>query len=585
MEHIDLRKMTPDTPGYEAVLERKEIEVGEDTRSYYLFIGRSFLVANPVVFVYGPDGVDTKTFAEQSGWLEVSRKHGFVLVFPEAEKGTWDLEGEKDTKFWGKLKNISDIRYQPHNTRQYIAGYGTGAAMAERAVLTNPEFFGGIALIEPTELGKELLEREGAKTAPEYNKYIEVLGDRPPITVKEAEQNIMIVSSDKESLAETVDFWRGTGKSGEEKSPFAGVYFKEKAEADPEHIYTDFFSKTRRYRIAPNGKLRAASDYRDNPNARIYHEEIAGFVREWVEVLPSDYDPLKSYPLVMMLHGSNNDGPQMYDISRLWEVAEQRKFIVLFPTSMRSEKKYNAWNFYWHTPEDNGNPDPVFLVELIERYIKDYSIDQSRIYLSGFSNGGGMANYMAMNYPEIFAAVMPYSGAMKNESYFPELKEGRPYMPIWVNRGSLEYKPETLSVIKHLQPGWEYWMKWNHVDPEKYVEIDEENLNTKIFEGTVECRYSLRKDAHHAIFSEHYWSIYDEFFSRFQRGEDGSSIENGYTHLYRLNGTYGKLSHSKRIDGIIYFNKKEAESVFGDIKDSMIASKKDIDGEVYISMK
>lgn len=584
MDHIDfdLREVTSDTPGFEARLEKAQMQIDGMIRSYYLYIGKPFVVANPVVFVFAPDCTDVEEFAKQSGWLEVSKKYGFVLVFPEPEAGKWDLTGENDTAFWDKLHGLKDIRYQPHNTRQYIAGYGTGAGMAERAVLRTPEFFAGIALIDPPELGQAFLEKEGERTAPEYNTYIEVLGDRPKILTKEAEQNIMIYSSEKEKLKETVAFWEHTGL---EPSPFAGVRFEDKDKAEPEHIFADFFNKTRRYRIAPNGRLRAASDYRENPNAKIYYKEIAGYQREWVEVLPSDYDPSKLYPLVMMLHGSNNDGPQMYDISRLWEVAEQRKFIVLFPTSMRKEKQYNAWNFYRHTPDDNGNPDPEFLTWLIAHYKENYSVDRSRIYLSGFSNGGGMANYMAMNYPEIFAAVMPYSGAMKNEDYFPKLREDRPYMPIWVNRGSLEYKPLTLSVIKHLQPGWEYWMKWNHVDPEKYVTIDEEKMTTKIFEGTVECRYSLRKDAHHAIFSEHYWDIYDNFFARFQRGEDGSSIENGYTHLCRINGRYGKLSESKRIDGIVYISREEAEAVFGALPESIKAKEKNIDGKLYFSMK
>lgn len=578
---FDLRNVLPDDPGYQAILEKKTLTIENKERSYWMFIGKPYIVANPVIFVFAPNGVDVKTFAEQSGWLEVSRNHGFVVVFPEHENGVWDLNGETDLVFWDKLRDIKDIRYQPHNTRQYISGYGEGAAMAELAVLQTPEFFAGAALVDPIELGANVLTKAGLQIAPEYKKYIDVLGNRPPILVKDAEQNILVYTPNPDQLKETLTFWRATGAEVGKGSRVLVKQIETPISCLPAEIFETFFNKTRRYRVAPNGRLREASDYRDNPNAKRCYENMAGQLREWVEVIPSDYDASKSYPLILMLHGSNNDGPQMYDISRLWEVAEERKFIVLFPTSLRGKNTYNAWNLYRNKPEDNGNPDPEFLLELIERYKKEYSVDSSRIYISGFSNGGGMTNYMAMNYPEIFAAAMPYSGAMKNDDYLPEIKEKRSYMPIWVNKGSLEYKPESLSVVNHLKSHWEFWAKWNEADLKKCVTVDEEKLNTQVYQGKAECRYSVRKDAHHAITTEDYWSIYDEFFARFQRGADGSSIESNYSHICRLNEKYGKLSHSKRIDGDIYVCVREAEAVFGKLPKEMLKLTREIDNEQY----
>ncbi|MBK7695637.1 MAG: hypothetical protein IPI30_15400 [Saprospiraceae bacterium] len=57
-------------------------------------------------------------------------------------------------------------------------------------------------------------------------------------------------------------------------------------------------------------------------------------LREFVIFKPSGNSPSGGYPLVFMLHGSNQSGPQFYNISGWKEVAEREKFIVVFPTAL-----------------------------------------------------------------------------------------------------------------------------------------------------------------------------------------------------------------------------------------------------------
>lgn len=56
-------------------------------------------------------------------------------------------------------------------------------------------------------------------------------------------------------------------------------------------------------------------------------------LREFVIFRPSGNIPSGGYPLVFMLHGSNQSGPQFYNISGWKEVAEKEKFLVVFPTA------------------------------------------------------------------------------------------------------------------------------------------------------------------------------------------------------------------------------------------------------------
>ena len=581
MTEINLKTAGRDGSTYTPELECLHYTVNGKDRSVYLYIGKAFVVANPIIFIYTPAGCDIHDFAEKHGWLEEAKKHGNILVFPEAY-GEWIKQ--EDIELWKMIQGISDLRFKTHNTRQYICGYGDGAAMAEHVVQYSPEFFAGVVLYDVPEIGRAVLDEGGARISTEYTNYSDVMKDYPVIYSRDVEQNILIVADEPEKLKETEEYWRNVGKGS---NPFAGIRISSPAENwDAEKIYTQFFSKTRRYRIAPNGELREASDYRENPNARRYYEKLASDVeREWIEVLPSDYDPQVKYPLIIAIHGSTNDGPQFYDITRLWEIAEARRCIVLFPTALRSEKAYEAWNFYSHTPDDNGNDDESFLLALIKRYQTEYSGDPARTYITGFSNGGGMTNWMAMNHPEIFAAVMPYSGTHKKPQYYTPFDENSVLLPYWMNRGELEYKPASLSVVQAGTEQWAYWRKRNGLAELPDRTIDEPRTVTQIFSGRVETRYTTRKLAHHAILSEQYWDICDNFFFRFRRGKHGESIEDGYTHTTRIAGRNVRLMQSKRIDGHIYVSVQEVKKTIGrEIPEEEIIRECEIDGETYIQI-
>lgn len=56
--------------------------------------------------------------------------------------------------------------------------------------------------------------------------------------------------------------------------------------------------------------------------------------RNLVIFKPSGIPPPGGYPLVFMLHGTNQSGSQFYNISGWKEVAEREKFIVVFPTAL-----------------------------------------------------------------------------------------------------------------------------------------------------------------------------------------------------------------------------------------------------------
>jgi predicted peptidase len=72
------------------------------------------------------------------------------------------------------------------------------------------------------------------------------------------------------------------------------------------------------------------------------------------------------------------------------------------------------------------------LIALLDEIEKHYSVDLSRVYLTGHSMGGFGTWYLAYQHPERFAAIAPMSAPFVVTAWADRLKK----MPIWAFRGS-----------------------------------------------------------------------------------------------------------------------------------------------------
>lgn len=62
---------------------------------------------------------------------------------------------------------------------------------------------------------------------------------------------------------------------------------------------------------------------------------VEGRLRESIIVIPSKTPQPGGYPILVMLYGTAQDGPQFFDISGWKELGEEENFITVFPTSLR----------------------------------------------------------------------------------------------------------------------------------------------------------------------------------------------------------------------------------------------------------
>lgn len=163
------------------------------------------------------------------------------------------------------------------------------------------------------------------------------------------------------------------------------------------------------------------------PFERHYHFSARfPFVTSYFLMLPKDYDPEKRYPLVMLLHGVSRH----MAAGKALKMRDRRKaypFIVFIPIAPPAH--------HWAVPgKIKIIPEALPLaMDALESIKNEYSVDASRIYVSGFSMGG-VGTYAALaRYHNVFAAAAPVAAV-----WDPRDVPNMDHVPVWSFQGALD---------------------------------------------------------------------------------------------------------------------------------------------------
>lgn len=138
-----------------------------------------------------------------------------------------------------------------------------------------------------------------------------------------------------------------------------------------------------------------------------------GITRQYKEYVPSTYTGTQSVPLVICLHGLGDNMTNFSGIG-MHLLADSAQFITLYPQAVTSPYG-TAWNSgaSYMSQVLNGTIDDVgFINALIDSTAALYNIDPSRVYVTGFSMGGFMANRLACQLGTRVCAIASVAGTI-----------------------------------------------------------------------------------------------------------------------------------------------------------------------------
>ena len=115
-------------------------------------------------------------------------------------------------------------------------------------------------------------------------------------------------------------------------------------------------------------------------------------------------------PLLVMLHGCQQDAPDFARGTGMNELAATTPFMVLYPEQPAKANQMRCWNWFDTAHQGHSAGEPAMLSALTRLIIARYPVDESRVYIAGLSAGGAMAAIVAAHYPELFAALGVHSG-------------------------------------------------------------------------------------------------------------------------------------------------------------------------------
>ena len=524
--------------------ELPELPSGEDiaelyyeTRSgmgYEIFSSNKLTEKTCIMLL--PDGTDIDAFMEQTEWKMFAEMDSYHIICLAA-----DWENETDAReYYNEVLEQAASDLFCEEEQLFLLGYEDGADFAAALVCEDSEKYAGLVTFGGSGLTEEKLEKYESQE------------DISPVSVW------MFVPEKTDQMKKTIKFWKNLDAITEyaEKSyelTYADELFMPRtSSADNIDLndqymgvlyitYSDefmnfsvsanvsrhFISQITKTETAINDEIRGPEVYgTGDRHFTYYRTQFEGQQREyWLYVPDQAFLGEEASSLILCLHGSGGNGTDMVFRSNWQDTAAENNCIVVYPSSLYR----NGFQHYWQ----NIDEEMDFLRGLIEMVCEKYSVDRSRIYVTGFSNGAGMAQNLAVNCSDIFAAAALSAPAYWDEEYFGAPEEIHEVAILFSYGSEDKYLKEyemtaeidDYPAISHLA----YWRGMYGFQQNFYSCEQNGNIRIYTFRSKYNipvCSWVIVEGKGHSYPKEEVPAFY-AFLQNYTKGEDGTLYYNG----------------------------------------------------------
>ncbi len=517
------------------------IAAGEDTAlaTYYLPDGLTPWAQATIVLT--PDNTTAEAFADTEigeQWKALADELKIGVAFLAPIDGTWnlDLQGADDGEALNQLyftmrsKSVKlDAPFSMDKTHTSLVGYGEGGTAA---LLFGAEYvtnFASITAIGAADVPAESLATIAKQTVLPFPANDNLFSEEMNVLAETVGCPVWFLNTDAPTAKEYYTATAAACKNGE-------IVIKEtKEEKTVADVYAEFAGAFNRFMgMADGGRVEYTTDM-TGANFIFNEEVINGEPRRWITYVPSSYDGSKAVPVVMSIHGYTASMESMVEESRWWEIAEKEGFICIFPQGyvrdipMMGNVPCAMWlgaAFKQLAPELDPLTDVYCLNAILDKTEATYSIDKTRIYVTGHSNGSMMTLSLAAENAERFAAIGPIAGF--GQGAFTTTAN----VPTWLMCGEYETSMASLveggSSVSQIQ----VINAQNGIDETRVAASEEYDGQWKTItfsdeSGVPMTKFTVIGRTSHIYMPENAERLWYDFFVNYTRGEDGTLYYQG----------------------------------------------------------
>jgi dienelactone hydrolase len=173
--------------------------------------------------------------------------------------------------------------------------------------------------------------------------------------------------------------------------------------------------------------------------------------------LPPEYHAGRAYPVLIALHHAAEDGRDM--LKRWGEAAARHGYILAAP-----DWGDGIGGAYGYTSAEHAA-----VLDTLRDLRRRFAVDNDRVFLTGFGEGGNMAQDVGLAHPDLFAGVLPFAGQPRYHvtRYWPNAQ----FLPMYIVWGEKMGPPDEV------------------VDPRERERHDGNKLNYSLFQEWIPGGY------------------------------------------------------------------------------------------------